>query len=74
MNLNVKAAEIRGKLFDLVNEIKDLRLAVDKAGLIEESLDLDSLATALANEYLRLPDLFTDSLRDRQDQTYRVEV
>lgn len=70
MNANLKAAQIKSELFDLVKKMKDLQAAVNNAE--EGDFDLrheagsqaDQAAVALASVYENLGDFFTDAHRD----------
>ena len=74
MKLNLKAADLRRKLFELTNEFKALSLAVHNTEDIEASLEIDQAACDLARIYESLPDVFIDGYRDAKDQSHRVEI
>ena len=75
-NLNDRAANLKSKLWSLVNEFKDLQTAATVVGQHDAASDLDSAACKLASVYVGLSqsDLFIDAHRDPKDQSYAVEV
>ena len=62
--LNVKAAELRSKLFELVNEFKDLQLAfhaLPGEAAEEAAGQVDAVACELAGIHDRLPPVFVEA-------------
>lgn len=79
MNANDKAMQLRRKLFDLVNEFKDLNLPTrDGTGELdsraEGSSQIDDAACKLATVYESLGPIFTDTARDPKDQQFAVAL
>jgi dihydrodipicolinate reductase len=81
MVLNIEADAIRTKLFDLINEIKqlELRAANSEEGSVElrseASQQLDAAGCQLAAVYNRIRedfDVFIDASRD--DQSFKFHV
>jgi len=54
MKLNVKAANLATKLFELVAEFKALSAAAWSTGDVDTSIELDAVACSLADTYVRL--------------------
>lgn len=71
MKTNVKAWDLKTKLFDLINEFKDLA-ATCGAGdnEIEAHGQIDATACQLAEIYQGLPPVFTDAAKDDQHQEF----
>lgn len=76
MKLNVKAADLKRKLFGLINEVKDLALAAHNVPGVDAAVDareqLDDVACKLASVYEDLPALFVDAYCDTEE--YAIEV
>lgn len=70
MIANLKAAQIKSELFELVKKMKDLQLAVNNSeegdfdSRHEAGSQADQAAVALASVYKNLGDFFTDVHRD----------
>jgi len=79
MNANIKAAELKTRLFNLIAEYKTLQLAVNVAeadfdAKLEAGQQIDATAAALANVYENLGDLFHDAARDPKDQSFAFSI
>lgn len=83
MNANLKAAELKIKLFKLLTEYKDFALAIHTAkaanpdSQLEAHGQADQVACKLADVYDRMGhelDLFFDASRDEGDQTFSFPV
>ena len=70
MKVNIKAAELRTKLFDLVNAFKDLSIQAHNESKWDAYQEIDDAACKLAGIYEKLPDVFTDAYQDAKDQRY----
>lgn len=74
MKVNVQAADLRSKLFDLINEFKSLQMrcwSLGKKGR-EAADQIDGVACHLASIHESLPDIFTDAHRDEKDQAFAI--
>jgi len=72
MKLNVKAANLRTELFELVGKFKALTAAAWATGDVDTSIELDAVACSLADTYEELPAIFVDAYRGERDQSYNV--
>jgi len=72
MKLNVKAAELRTELFELVGKFKSLTGAAWATGDVDAHAELDAVACALADIDEKLPYIFIDAYCDEKDQAHNV--
>jgi len=70
--INVKAAELRTKLWTMANEFK--LLAQTAGGSDEAQQQIDEVGCRLADIYENLGDVFIDAHRDAACQEYAIAV
>lgn len=74
MKTNIKAFELRSKLFAIVNEFKGLAGAANNAGDYDAGDQAERVGCQLAEIFENLPDLFIDAARDAKDQQHAGQI